>query len=167
MPNTTASSAPEKPNLDQERKRAKELLKALHRNDHEAIARFLSHHPRFVELTPDALRAANVKLSDAQLVIARERGFASWPSLKSDVERGAGRATNGTAPYSILIWNDDATPMQFVVHMLEVVFQKSDEEAVQIMLDTHRSGVGVCAVYDGLEDAELRIADASDLVHQH
>ena len=49
-----ASSLPEKPDLAQERKRAKDLLKALRSHEGDAIARFSSHHPRFVDLTPDA-----------------------------------------------------------------------------------------------------------------
>jgi hypothetical protein len=95
MPNIDASHLPKKPDLDHERKRAKELLKALRGGDRKAIARLRSHHPRFADLTPDALRAAHVKLSDAQLVMAREYGFPSWPSLKAHIEVVSGRAAGG------------------------------------------------------------------------
>jgi hypothetical protein len=56
MPNINASRLPEKPDLAHERKRAKNLLKALRSDDSDAVTRFRSHHPRFAELTPaDAL----------------------------------------------------------------------------------------------------------------
>jgi ATP-dependent Clp protease adapter protein ClpS len=165
MPDINASSLPEKPDLAQERKRAKDLLKALRSHEVDAIARFRSHHPRFAELTQHALRAADVKLNDAQWVIAREYGFPSWQSLKAHIEQTSGRA--GTVPHSILIWNDDATPMDFVVHLLQVVFLKTADNARQIMLDTHNHGVGVCAVYDRLDEAEAKVAEARDLARQH
>jgi ATP-dependent Clp protease adapter protein ClpS len=165
MPDINASSLPEKPDLAQERKRAKDLLKALRSHEGDAIARFRSHHPRFADLTPDALHAADVKLNDAQWVIAREYGLPSWQSLKAHIEQVSGRA--GTAPHSVLIWNDDATPMDFVVHLLKVVFLKTADHAHQIMLDTHNHGVGVCAVYDRLDEAEAKVAQARDLARQH
>jgi len=165
MPNIDASRLPEKPELAQERKRAKDLFKAVCSNDGDAIARFRSHHPRFADLTPDALRAAKVKLSDAQWVIAREYGFPSWPSLKAHIQQVSGRA--GTAPHSVLMCNDEATPMAFVVYLLQHVFEKSEDDAHEIMLDTHHHGVGVCGVYDRREDAEAKVAEAKALARQH
>ena len=167
MPNINASRVPEKPDLNQERKRAKELLKALRNSDGNAIARFRSYHPRFAELAQDALRAAHVKLSDAQWVIAREYGFPSWQSLMAYIEQVSGRAASGTTPHSVLMWNDNATPMEFVVHLLQVVFLKTADNARQIMLDTRNRGVGVCAVYDRLDEAEAKVAQARDLARQH
>src|SRR6202030_3145145 len=122
MPDINARRFPENPDLAQERKRAKELLKALRSGDNDAIARFRSHHPRFAELRPDALHAADVKLNDAQWVIAREYGFPSWQSLKAHIEQVSGHAAVAATPHSVLMWNDDATPMDFVVHVLKVVF---------------------------------------------
>jgi hypothetical protein len=71
-------SLPAQPSLLQIRHQAKDLLKAFHANTPEAIARFREHHP-------DS-NGRTVSLSDAQLVIAREYGFASWPKLKQHVE---------------------------------------------------------------------------------
>ena len=53
----------------------------------------------------------------------------------------------------VVLLNDDQTPMAFVVWMLESVFGKTHEEAVDIMLATHRDGRGVCGVYTP-EDAD-------------
>jgi ATP-dependent Clp protease adapter protein ClpS len=165
MPNINASSLPEKPDLAQERKRAKDLLKAFRNHEGDAIARFHSHHPRFADLALDALHAADAKLNDAQWVIAREYGFPSWRSLKAYIEQVSGQA--GTAPHTVLMWNDDATPMEFVLYLLKHVFQKSEDEAHEIMLDTHHHGAGVCAVYERLEDAEAKVAEAKALARQH
>ncbi|WP_022962462.1 DUF1835 domain-containing protein [Halopseudomonas pelagia] len=64
-------------NLEQQRKRAKELLKAASNQQPDAIARLLAHLP---------VREAPPKLSDAQWVIARENGFASWPKMKAHID---------------------------------------------------------------------------------
>lgn len=100
-------------------------------------------------------------------MIAREYGFSSWQSLKANIEQVSGRAATATAPHSVLIWNDNATPMEFVVHLLKVVFLKTADHARQIMLDTHNHGVGVCAVYDRLDEAEAKVAQGMDLARQH
>jgi ATP-dependent Clp protease adapter protein ClpS len=168
MPDINAHQFLENLDLAQERKRAKELLKALRSGDYNAIARFRSHHPRLAELTQDALRAADVKLNDAQWVIAREYGFLSWQLLKAHIiEQVSGRAARATTPHSVLIWNDNATPMDFVVHLLKVVFLKTADNARQIMLDTHNHGVGVCAVYDRLDETKAKIAQAMALAREH
>jgi hypothetical protein len=51
--------------------------------------------------------------------------------------------------YKVLILNDDYTPMEFVVHILERFFNKNREEAVQIMLHVHRHGVGILLLLHG------------------
>ena len=51
------------------------------------------------------------------------------------------------ALYRVLMMNDDYTPMEFVIEILEKFFQKNREEATQIMLHVHQRGVGVCGVY--------------------
>ncbi|WP_425055860.1 DUF1835 domain-containing protein [Pseudomonas abyssi] len=64
-------------NLEQQRKRAKELLKGINAGEHSALARVTQW------ITP---RSDALKLADAQLVIARECGFASWPRLKQHID---------------------------------------------------------------------------------
>ena len=49
--------------------------------------------------------------------------------------------------YKVLILNDDYTPMEFVVYVLEVFFSMSREQATQVMLHVHTRGVGVCGAY--------------------
>jgi ATP-dependent Clp protease adapter protein ClpS len=165
MPDVRASDIvphfPTKPDLAQERRRAKDLLKAVRRGDDAAIVRFRAHHPRLAELTPGE-PTCHVKLSDAQWVIAREYGFASWSSLKTHIEQVSGRPP-GVVPYSVVIWNDDTTPMEFVILLLKQVFG----DAVRIMLDTQRGEFAVCAAFDRLEEAETKRAEATALVRRH
>ena len=64
--------------------------------------------------------------------------------------------------YRVLILNDDYTPMEFVVYVLERFFNKSREEATLIMLHVHQTGVGVCGVYT-YEVAETKVAQVVDM----
>lgn len=59
--------------------------------------------------------------------------------------------------YKVLLHNDHYTTMEFVVYVLKSVFSKSEEEAVQIMLNIHRKGLGVCGVFTA-EVAETKVA---------
>lgn len=59
--------------------------------------------------------------------------------------------------FKVILYNDDYTPMEFVVQVLEKVFGKSPSAATQIMLQIHRSGMGVAGVYV-LEVAETKSA---------
>ena len=68
--------------------------------------------------------------------------------------------------YKVLLHNDDYTTMEFVVYVLQQVFQRSENDAVQIMLHVHRSGIGVAGVYP-YEFAETRVAQAEGLARQH
>ncbi|MSP93734.1 MAG: ATP-dependent Clp protease adapter ClpS [Alphaproteobacteria bacterium] len=68
--------------------------------------------------------------------------------------------------YKVLILNDDYTPMEFVVRVLERFFSKNREEAVQIMLHVHRHGLGICGVYT-FEVAETKVAQVIELARRH
>ena len=49
--------------------------------------------------------------------------------------------------FKVVILNDDYTPMEFVVHVLEAIFAHNRESATRIMLNVHKSGKGVCGIY--------------------
>ena len=74
--------------------------------------------------------------------------------------------TKRPAMYKVLMLNDDYTPMEFVVHVLERFFGKSSQDATQIMLHVHQRGVGICGVYT-YEVAETKVAQTMDLARQH
>lgn len=73
--------------------------------------------------------------------------------------------TRKPALYKVLMLNDDYTPMEFVIHVLERFFSKSREEATRIMLHVHRRGVGVCGVFT-YEIAETKVTQVMDLARQ-
>ena len=67
--------------------------------------------------------------------------------------------------FKVLLYNDDYTPMEFVVALLEKVFGKSPSEATALMLQIHRSGRGVGGVYV-LEIAETKVAQVHRLAEE-
>jgi FOG: Ankyrin repeat len=81
-----SKSLPSRPNLEQLKRKAKDLLKAHQSGELEGIRLIQANHPDYSTASKDKIRAAKFSLSDAQLVIAREYGFASWPKLKEHVE---------------------------------------------------------------------------------
>lgn len=68
--------------------------------------------------------------------------------------------------FKVLLLNDDYTPMEFVVQILETFFAMSKEKAVQIMLHVHTRGVGVCGVYTR-EIAETKVMQVNDYSRSH
>ena len=68
--------------------------------------------------------------------------------------------------YKVLLLNDDYTPMEFVVHVLETVFGKTGEDAYRIMLHVHQKGVGVCGVYT-FEIAETKVTQVMDMAKEN
>lgn len=81
----TARQLPKRPNLEQLKRQAKDLLHAARANDAAALARFRIL-PTYTNATPDTLAHAPLALHDAQSVIARELGFDSWNALRAHVE---------------------------------------------------------------------------------
>jgi ATP-dependent Clp protease adaptor protein ClpS len=68
--------------------------------------------------------------------------------------------------FKVLLLNDDYTPMDFVVVVLQTVFAMSREKATQVMLQVHREGVGVCGTYVR-EVAAAKVDQVSDLARRH
>lgn len=74
--------------------------------------------------------------------------------------------TKKPSMYRVLLLNDDFTPMDFVVHVLERFFGKNRQEATEIMLHVHRRGVGVCGTYT-YEVAETKVALVMDYARKN
>jgi ATP-dependent Clp protease adaptor protein ClpS len=68
--------------------------------------------------------------------------------------------------YKVLLLNDDYTPMDFVVFILERFFNKAHDEANRIMMHVHQKGVGICGVYT-YEVAETKVAQVMNFSRQH
>lgn len=74
--------------------------------------------------------------------------------------------TKKPSMYKVLLLNDDYTPMEFVISVLERFFYKGAEDATRIMLHVHQKGVGVCGVYT-YEVAETKVTQVMDFARQH
>ncbi|MGA2181038.1 MAG: hypothetical protein ABSH15_15835, partial [Verrucomicrobiota bacterium] len=81
-----SKSLPVRPSLEQLKKQVKDLLKSHQSGEPDGLRRIQQNHPDWSQRPIEELRAASFKLADAQLVIAREYGCASWPKLKAQVE---------------------------------------------------------------------------------
>lgn len=68
--------------------------------------------------------------------------------------------------YKVLLLNDDYTPMEFVVHVLERFFRMSHAQAFEIMLTVHKKGVAVVGVFSH-EIAETKVAQVMDFARRH
>lgn len=100
---------PAHPSLEQYKKQAKELLKAYRSADVETIRRVKRKHPRFERLSEPGFEISKFALADAQLVIAREHGFESWPKFTKRIEvinsEAAARANPVAAFIEAAIWH--------------------------------------------------------------
>ncbi|SFH92516.1 ATP-dependent Clp protease adaptor protein ClpS [Albimonas pacifica] len=99
------------------------------------------------------------------------RPRAAGPSRPSDDPDGVLAVKPRTRPqkpsmYKVLLLNDDYTPMEFVVHVLERFFGITHEQAVEIMLTVHRRGVAVVGVFS-FEVAETKVTQVMDYAQQH
>src|ERR1700688_3489002 len=104
---------------------------------------------------------------------------ASAPRMGNDENRAGGTGGPATSViakvkpktkrpnlYRVLILNDDYTPMEFVVHVLEKFFQKDVEAATKIMLHVHHHGIGECGVFT-YEIAETKVTQVMDFARKH
>ena len=64
--------------------------------------------------------------------------------------------------YKVILLNDDYTPMEFVVDVIQKVFRKTHDEATKIMLQIHTEGIGICGIYP-LEIAEIKMNQVLNL----
>ncbi|HEX6992874.1 MAG TPA: ATP-dependent Clp protease adapter ClpS [Gammaproteobacteria bacterium] len=93
--------------------------------------------------------------------------------LKPGREDDHGIATEEARPilkrpplYRVILLNDDYTPMEFVVQVLQKVFSLDRNTATRIMLEVHTKGKGVCGVYT-YEIAETKVAQVTGMAQQH
>ncbi|MCB1527598.1 MAG: ATP-dependent Clp protease adapter ClpS [Hyphomicrobiaceae bacterium] len=85
---------------------------------------------------------------------------------RTDIVTKTRPKTKKPSLYKVLLLNDDYTPMEFVVLVLERYFNKGREDATRIMLHVHHKGVGLCGVYT-FEVAETKVTQVMDFARQH
>ena len=74
--------------------------------------------------------------------------------------------TKTPSPYKVLMLNDDYTPMEFVVHVLQSFFKMGIEDATRVMLHVHQRGVGVCGIFP-YEVAETKVSQVIDFAREN
>ena len=108
--------------------------------------------------------------SRALLMAGKNGGAGKDAGRDDDAKTGlvtkARPKTKKPSLYKVLLLNDDYTPMEFVVHVLERYFGKGREEATRIMLHVHHKGVGICGVFT-YEIAETKVTQVMDFSRQH
>ncbi len=111
-----------------------------------------------------------MRLIHKSTVTAAKQPFGRGPGGgndgKTDLVTKTRPKTKKPSLYKVLLLNDDYTPMEFVIFVLEQFFGKSHEDAVQITLHVHHKGVGICGVYT-FEVAETKVAQVMDFARQH
>jgi len=88
------------------------------------------------------------------------------PNLEERVDSKTDVEVEEPPMYKVMLLNDDYTTMDFVVEVLVYVFQKPPEEATLIMLNVHRTGVGVCGIYP-YEIAETKVNTVENLAREN
>jgi ATP-dependent Clp protease adaptor protein ClpS len=140
-----------------------------------------SHHPAAVRFPVGISNACAMLHLTYKLDSSGSPAFAaSAPRMGNDDNRGGGGASGPATSviakvkpktkrpnlYRVLILNDDYTPMEFVVHVLEKFFQKDIEAATKIMLHVHHHGIGECGVFT-YEIAETKVTQVMDFARKH
>jgi ATP-dependent Clp protease adapter protein ClpS len=122
----------------------------------------------------DVLVAAFAEPPAAELLQAL--GFTRYDAI-SYISHGAAEGDQGRAGHEdaaekpgslaeVRLLNDDYTPMEFVVHVLERVFNMDRETATRIMLEIHNEGTGICGIYP-YHVADAKVAEVHSLAHEH
>ncbi len=153
---------PAHPSLEQYKKQAKELLKAYRSADVETIRRVKRSHPRFEKLAESGFDISKFALADAQLVIAREHGFESWPKFTKRIEvinsEAAARANPVAAFIEAAIWHGTLEAAEAILAAHPEIAQSSihvvailgDDAAVQRFIAADpRNATKKEAPYDG------------------
>ncbi|MDH3915999.1 MAG: ATP-dependent Clp protease adapter ClpS [Chromatiales bacterium] len=92
---------------------------------------------------------------------------------EQDIDQGHGLVVEESRPklkrpamYRVILLNDDYTPMEFVVQILETIFSMDRTSATRVMLEVHTKGKGIAGVYT-YEIAETRVAQVNGYARQH
>jgi ATP-dependent Clp protease adaptor protein ClpS len=129
---------------------------------------------RFADIESQAMRAATAADTDpTQPAKGQSRLGPGEGGKDRDGSKGDTGTITKTKPktkkpslYRVLLLNDDYTPMEFVVLILQDVFNKTREDAMRIMLHVHNQGVGECGIYP-FEVAETKVTRVMDTARKN
>ena len=107
---------------------------------------------------------ATAARNGANLTMSNDEGRSGGPGT-SVITKVKSR-TKRPNLYRVLILNDDYTPMEFVVHVIERFFNKDVETATKIMLHVHQHGIGECGIFT-YEVAETKVTQVMDFARKH
>ena len=107
-----------------------------------------------------------IKLSMKKIVLEEYDNNSQNNELQRGLLLDTQPKTKKPSMYNVLLLNDDYTPMEFVIMVLEKVFNKKEEEATQIMLHVHKNGIGVCGTFT-YEVAESKCKSVMDMAKKN
>ena len=107
-----------------------------------------------------------IKLSMKKIVLEKFDNNSQNNELQRGLLLDSQPKTKKPSMYNVLLLNDDYTPMEFVIMVLEKVFNKKEEEATQIMLHVHKNGIGVCGTFT-YEVAESKCKSVMDMAKKN
>ena len=107
-----------------------------------------------------------IKLSMKKIVLEEFDNNSQNNELQRGLLLDTQPKTKKPSMYNVLLLNDDYTPMEFVIMVLEKVFNKKQEEATQIMIHVHKNGIGVCGTFT-YEVAESKCKSVMDMAKKN
>tara|TARA_Y100001949_G_scaffold63936_1_gene54139 strand:- start:1344 stop:1748 length:405 start_codon:yes stop_codon:yes gene_type:complete len=107
-----------------------------------------------------------IKLSMKKIVLEEFDNNSQNNELQRGLLLDSQPKTKKPSMYNVLLLNDDYTPMEFVIMVLEKVFNKKEEEATQIMIHVHKNGIGVCGTFT-YEVAESKCKSVMDIAKKN
>ena len=128
---------------------------------HPLVSRFRAGMARLARFFFSPRAAASTAAANIAMASREPRRGGEVPGSGAAVITRTRTQTKRPNMYRVLLLNDDYTPMEFVIAILQAFFNKNPEEATQIMLHVHNNGVGECGVYT-YEIAETKVAQVMD-----
>lgn len=105
-------------------------------------------------------------IAAAPMMVGDDEGDSGNGGGDAGVATKSRTATKKPSLYKVLLLNDDYTPMEFVVMVLQRFFRMDIEQATRVMLHVHQRGVGVCGIFS-LEVAETKVTQVMDCARSH
>ena len=100
------------------------------------------------------------------ITMSEENDNTQGPGVDIGVISKPETRTKRPSLYKVIMLNDDYTPQEFVVWLLQTIFKKAPEDAMRIMMHVHQTGIGVCGVYT-YEVAETKVAQVMELARRN